>query len=51
MTVSGAELIISDLMPSTNYDVQVAALNGAGTGFFSSNVSVLTLGTTVLYHW
>ena len=48
---SEMEIIISDLMPSTTYDVQVAAVNGAGTGFFSSNVSVLTLGTTVLYHW
>ena len=35
MTVSGAsetETIISDLMPSTTYVVQVAAVNGNGTG-------------------
>ena len=50
-TVSGAsetETIISDLMPSTTYVVQVAAVNGNGTGVYSSTVSALTLGTTAV---
>ena len=50
-TVSGAsetETIISDLMPSTTYDVQVAAVNGNGTGVYSSNESALTRGITAV---
>ena len=50
-TVSGAsetETIISDLMPSTTYDVQVAAVNGDGTEIYSSNESTLTLGITAV---
>ena len=46
-TVSGAdvtETTISGLTPSTGYSVQVAAVNGAGTGEFSSSQSRLTLG-------
>ena len=48
-TVSGAsetETIISDLMPSTTYVVQVAGMNGNGTGVYSSNESALTRGNT-----
>ena len=48
-TVSGAsetETIISNLMSSTTYDVQVAAVNGNGTGVYSSNESALTQGNT-----
>ena len=48
-TVSGASetgTTISDLMPSTTYDVQVAAVNGNGTGVYSSNESALTQGNT-----
>ena len=44
-TVFGAsetETIISDLMPSTTYVVQVAAVNGNGTGVYSSNEYALT---------
>ena len=50
-TVSGAsetETIISDLMPSTTYDVQMAAVNGNGTGVYSSNESALTRGITAV---
>ena len=48
-TVSGAsetETIISDLTSSTTYVVQVAAVNGNGTGVYSSNESALTQGNT-----
>ena len=51
MTVSGAsetETIISDLMPSTTYDVQAAAVNGNGTGVYSSTEPALTQGITAV---
>ena len=51
MTVSGAseiETMISDLMSSTTYDVQVAAVNGAGTGVYSNPTSQLTRGLCVI---
>ena len=35
---------ISGLSPSTSYTVQVAAVNGAGTGPYSSGISVRTSG-------
>ena len=35
---------ISGLSPSTVYTVQVAAVNGAGTGPYSSGISVTTSG-------
>ena len=47
MPVSGAdvtETAITGLTPSTEYSVQVAAVNGAGTGEYSSSQSRLTLG-------
>ena len=50
MTVPGAsetETMISDLMPSTTYDVQVAAVNGNGTGVYSNPISQLTRGQCV----
>ena len=49
VNVSGASktgTMISDLMSSTTYDVQVAAVNGNGTGVYSSNESALTQGNT-----
>ena len=49
-TVSGASetgTMISDLIPSTTYDVQVAAVNGAGTGVYSNSTSQLTRGVCV----
>ena len=51
VTVSGAsetETIISDLMPSTTYVVQVAGMNGNGTGVYSSTVSALTRGIMLM---
>ena len=50
-TVSGAsetETIISDLMPSTTYVVQVAAVNGNGTGVYSSNEYALIQGIMLM---
>ena len=47
MAVSEADATmttISGLNASTEYSVQVAAVNGAGTGEFSSSQSRLTLG-------
>ena len=49
-TVSGAsetETTISDLMSSTTYDVQVAAVNGNGTGVYSNPTSQQTRGQCV----
>ena len=51
VTVSGAsetETSISDLMPSTTYDVQVVGMNGDGTGVYSSTVSALTRGIMLM---
>ena len=51
VTVSGAsqtETIISYLMSSTTYDVEVAAVNGAGTGVYSNPTSHLTEGLCVI---
>ena len=36
--------LISELTPSTNYLIEVAAVNNAGTGVYSSPISELTLG-------
>ena len=47
MPVSGTDATmttITGLTPSTEYSVQVAAVNDAGTGEFSSSQSRLTLG-------
>ena len=38
------EATLSGLSPSTLYTVQVAAVNGAGTGPYSSGISVWTSG-------
>jgi hypothetical protein len=45
-SVSGGatQATISGLSPSTLYSVQVAAVNGAGTGPYSSGVYVRTSG-------
>ena len=50
MTVSGTSetgTMISDLMSSTTYVVQVAAVNGNGTGVYSNPTSQLTEGLCV----
>ena len=38
------ETTITGLMPSTTYSIEVAAVNGAGTGVNSSAITRLTLG-------
>ena len=45
-SVSGGarQATISGLSPSTSYSVQVAAVNGVGTGPYSSGISVRTSG-------
>ena len=48
VSVSGGgatEAIISGLTPSTNYSIEVAAVNSAGTGLYSDVVFLLTQGT------
>ena len=48
-SVSGGsvtETTISNLTPSTTYNIQVAAVNDADTGGFSSSISIMTSGTT-----
>ena len=44
MSVIGIEATISNLMPSTIYSIQVAALNRNGTGVYSDPRNQLTLG-------
>ena len=46
VSVSGSvtETTISMLMPSTNYSIQVAAVNSGGTGVFSIIIFQLTHG-------
>ena len=45
---SGGTYTIPGLMPSTNYPIQVAVMNGAGIGDFSAAVVQLTEGIPVL---
>ena len=50
-SVSGGsvtETNISNLTPSTTYNIQVAAMNNADTGPFSNTISIMTLG--IMYH-
>ena len=42
------EATISDLTPSTTYNIQVAAVNDADTGPFSNIISIITSG--IMYH-
>ena len=47
VSVSGGsvtEATISSLMPSTTYSIQVAAVNSAGIGVYSTAVDQLTAG-------
>ena len=41
---STTEQLITGLDPSTTYAIQVAAVNGAGTGVYSDQISVATTG-------
>ena len=46
-SVSGGsvtETTISNLTPSTTYNIEVAAVNDADTGDYSSSISIMTLG-------
>ena len=46
MNITGAsitEATISNLMLSTNYSIQIAAVNNAGTGVFSSTNIIKTV--------
>ena len=45
---SVTETTISNLTPSTTYNIEVAAVNDAGTGPFSNSISIMTLG--IMYH-
>ena len=45
---SVTEKTISNLTPSTTYNVRVAAVNDAVTGPYSSIISIMTLG--IMYH-
>ena len=45
---SVTETTISNLTPSTTYNIEVAAVNGADTGPFSNIISIMTLG--IMYH-
>ena len=44
MSVSGGDVTITGLSASTTYSIQVAAMNDAGTGPYSSTVDQLTAG-------
>ena len=49
VNVSGGEAtqtIISELTPSTNYSIEVAAVNSVGTGVYSNLIFHLTQGTS-----
>ena len=46
MNITGASVIeatISNLMLSTNYSIQIAAVNNAGTGVFSNATFIKTV--------
>ena len=45
---SGGTYTIPGLLPSTNYPIQVAAMNDAGIGTYSAAVDQLTEGILVL---
>ena len=44
---SSNEYIILNLMPSTNYTIEVAAVNSAGIGRYSDQLNQLTFGKSV----
>ena len=53
-SVSGGsvtETTISNLTPSTTYNIEVAAMNNADTGPFSNSIFIMTLGITYQYRW
>ena len=51
MSVSGGattEATISGLNSATTYSIEVAAVNGAGTGDYSNSISAITSGTYII---
>ena len=51
-SVSGGdttETNITGLNPSTYYTIELAAVNSAGTGIYSSPITVLTLGERLMH--
>ena len=42
MNVSDSDTVISGLTPSTNYSIEVAAMNSADTGLYSAIITVET---------
>ena len=48
-SVSVNEATLSGLTPSTTYSIDVAAVNGAGTGVYSDPMDQLTLGMWTVY--
>ena len=53
MNVSGGDTYgttITGLMPSTTYSIEVAAVNGAGTGDYSKSIYAITSGTYIFRH-
>ena len=54
MSVTGGdtnETTISGLNSATNYSIEVAAVNGAGTGDYSNSTSAITFGTYNLIYF
>ena len=45
---SGGMTTISGLIPSTNYSIEVAAVNSADTGVYSDTITARTKGTYVI---
>ena len=43
-----AALIISGLRPGTLYEIQVAAVNSAGTGVYSNSILQMTTGILII---
>lgn len=41
---NSTETLLSNLTPSTSYNVRVAAVNDAGIGVFSNDMIIVTLG-------
>ena len=47
INVATRQATVSGLSPSTLYTVQVAAVNGAGTGLYSIGINIRTTGMCV----
>ena len=52
INVSGdgtTEIIITGLNPTTNYSIEVAAVNSAGTGVYSTAIFTFTKGISIMF--